>query len=60
MALLLPEPSTYSEKNNSTTLFVPSVVVAFTAVDCADLLFAESFAKTVMLYVVEMVKPETV
>ena len=49
IALLFPEPSTYSEKNNSVTLLTPLVVVPLIAVDCADLLFAESFAKTRML-----------
>jgi uncharacterized membrane protein len=45
IALLLLLPSTYSEKNNSTILLLPSVVVAVTAADCEEVLFALSFAE---------------
>jgi len=42
---LLPEPSIYSEKNISLEAADPSVVVALTGADCADLLPASSFIK---------------
>ena len=56
-ALLLLDPSTYSEKNNSLATPVPLVVLASTGVLCADVLPTASFACKVTEYVVEAVSP---